>query len=318
MPIPAYIHVTNPAGQGPAGVQGPVGPQGPAGTNGTNGTSPTLTAITTDVLPSVDNTYNLGNSSYRWKSINVGPGTINITDQTLGTTAGITVNNGILQINGANQLQVGQLKFIDNTIESTTGSVNIQIGLTSSTGNITMNRSVKLASGKSLTFDDNTVQTTAAIAQVNADWNSVSGVSQILNKPTIPVIGSPTSFASTWAGTGLAFTGTPATSTYVQVGKVVQFQIAVACTNVTNFGTGAYTLTLPVAASGPSSLTGVLTIGTKLYDLVGTTTSGSTTITLYSKIADGGNTILQALNHNSAGNFATSTTFNLAGSYLAQ
>lgn len=151
MPVPAYIHVTNPAGQGPAGATGPAGPQGPAGQNGTNGTTPTLTAITTDVLPSVDNTYTLGNSSYRWKSINVGPGTINITDQTLGTNAGLTVNNGVLQINGANQLQVGQLKFVDNTIESTTGIVDIQIGLISSSANIVLNRNVFMGSGKTIT-----------------------------------------------------------------------------------------------------------------------------------------------------------------------
>lgn len=149
------------------GPQGPVGPAGQNGTNGTNGTSPTLTSITTDVLPSVDNVYNLGNSSYRWHSINVGPGTINITDQTLGTTAGITVSNGVLQINGANQLQVGQLKFVNNTIESTTGSVDIQIGVTSSSANLVLNRNTTLASGKSLTFGDNTVQTTAFIPGVN-------------------------------------------------------------------------------------------------------------------------------------------------------
>jgi hypothetical protein len=79
-------------------------------------------------------------------------------------------------------------------------------------------------------------------------------------------------------------------------------------------------LTLPVAASGPSSLTGVLTIGGNLYDLVGTTTSGSTTITLYSKTAGGaGNkVVLDQLNKNNAANFTTSTTFTIAGNYLAQ
>ena len=46
----ARIHVTNPAGQGPAGVQGAVGatgatgPQGPAGANGTDASDPTPTS----------------------------------------------------------------------------------------------------------------------------------------------------------------------------------------------------------------------------------------------------------------------------------
>ena len=116
---------------------------------------------TLDLIPATDNTYVLGTSASRWKSISVGPGTINITDQTLLTDASLTVDNGVLQINGANQLQVGQLKFIDNTIESTTGAIDIQIGLTSSTADIKLNRDVVLATGKTLTFADGSVQSTA-------------------------------------------------------------------------------------------------------------------------------------------------------------
>jgi hypothetical protein len=114
-----------------------------------------------DLIPLTDNVYSLGTSASRWKSISVGPGTINITDQTLLTETSLTVNNGVLQINGANQLQVGQLKFVDNTIESTTGNIDIQIGLTSSTADLKINRDVVLASGKTLTFGDGSVQSTA-------------------------------------------------------------------------------------------------------------------------------------------------------------
>ena len=115
-----------------------------------------------DLIPLTDNVYTLGTSASRWKSISVGPGTINITDQTLLTDASLTVNNGVLQVNGANQLQVGQLKFVDNTIESISGGINIQIGLTGSTASLLLNRNVELATGKTLTFGDGSVQTTAA------------------------------------------------------------------------------------------------------------------------------------------------------------
>jgi len=115
-----------------------------------------------DLIPLTDNVYTLGTTTSRWKSINVGPGTITITDQTLNTAADISVDNGVLQINGANQLQVGQLKFVDNTIESTTGAVDIQIGLTTSTADIKLNRNVVLATGKTLTFGDGTTQSTAS------------------------------------------------------------------------------------------------------------------------------------------------------------
>lgn len=52
-------------------------------------------------------------------------------------------------------------------------------------------------------------------------------------------------FTSTWTGTGLTYTGTPASGYYSRVGKMIFFTIRVNCTTVTNFGTGAYSLTLP-------------------------------------------------------------------------
>jgi hypothetical protein len=255
-----------------------------------------LLNVSTNIIPAVDNTYDLGSTSYRWKSVNIGPGTLTITDQSTGLPADLTVNAGVLKIDGANQLQVGQLKFIDNTIESTTGSTDIQIGLLASTADIVLNRDVLLGTGKTLTFSDATVQTTAYIS------------------PGL------TSYASTWAGTGLVFSGTPTTAIYARAGKIIQFQIAVACTNVSNFGTGGYSLTLPVAADGPASISGILTIGATIYPIVGTTTYGSTIVTLYGQTAGGGGSklVLDPLTKNSLGTFTTSTTFNLAGSYLAQ
>jgi len=132
-----------------------------------------------DLIPLTDNVYSLGTSASRWKSISVGPGTINITDQTLLTDASLTVDNGVLQINGANQLQVGQLKFVDNTIESTTGAIDIQIGLTGSTASLQLNRNVVIAPGKTFTFGDGTTQSSAAIQQYtptsSADSFGVTG-----------------------------------------------------------------------------------------------------------------------------------------------
>jgi hypothetical protein len=57
--------------------------------------------------------------------------------------------------------------------------------------------------------------------------------------------GFPISYNPTWSGTGLAFTGTPATGSYMKVGKLVTFRFKVMCTTVTNFGTGQYSITLP-------------------------------------------------------------------------
>ncbi len=71
--------------------------------------------------------------------------------------------------------------------------------------------------------------------------------------PAFGDIGGLTTEIKTWtptfSGTGLAFTGTPATGNYVQLGKLIHFNIHVSLSNVTNFGTGQYHLTLPIASA---------------------------------------------------------------------
>jgi len=104
------------------------GPQGPAGTNGTNGTNANFLSVNSNVVPTTDNIYSLGTAEKRFSEIHVGPGTLYITDQTLGTDAELSVDNGVLQVNGANQIQVGQLKFVDNTIQSIDEDIDIEIG----------------------------------------------------------------------------------------------------------------------------------------------------------------------------------------------
>ena len=58
--------------------------------------------VTGNVIPALDNTYFLGNSTNRWANIWLGPGTIYITDTgNVANVAELTVSNGILQVNGA-------------------------------------------------------------------------------------------------------------------------------------------------------------------------------------------------------------------------
>ena len=116
----------------------------------------TATTITysVDLMPSQDATYQLGKPGLRWKGIYVGTGSLWIQDVSLGTDAELTVDAGVLYVNGAYQLQVGQLKFFQNTIESTTGATDIQIGLTTSTANLVLNRNVILATGKTFGLQD--------------------------------------------------------------------------------------------------------------------------------------------------------------------
>jgi len=140
--------------------------------------------IPSHILPDTDNKYSIGSPDRRWAGIHVGPGSVYITDKFLGTEAEITAENGSIQINGANQLRVGKLRFVDNLVESSDLITDIQIGDLTATANIVLNRNVVLGEKKRLIFQDGSIQVTAS---VNPDWNAVSGLGQILNKPDLLV-----------------------------------------------------------------------------------------------------------------------------------
>lgn len=67
---------------GETGATGAPGKTGPAGATGATGAAGictgmvALTAITGDMVPAVDNLYNLGTSNFRWKGLQLGPGTL--------------------------------------------------------------------------------------------------------------------------------------------------------------------------------------------------------------------------------------------------
>jgi len=81
--------------------------------------------IISDLIPAIDNFYSIGSAAYRWKSVNIGPGTIFMTDTVLGTQAGITVTNGQLLTNNIGALVTGNLVLVDTaTLVPTTITVN--------------------------------------------------------------------------------------------------------------------------------------------------------------------------------------------------
>ena len=128
------------------------------------------------------------------------------------------------------------------------------------------------------------------------------------------------SYSPVWSGTELAFTGTPATGTYIKIGNFIQVQITVDFDNVSNFGTGQYSLTLPFPSKYHTDVYGgsihdVVNQGVDHYSLKGHLSDGSSTITIWnikSSAAD------EPFDHNSPINLTTSDLFHMSFSYICE
>ena len=119
----------------------------------------------------------------------------------------------------------------------------------------------------------------------------------------------------TFAGTApFAQTASGANGSYIKAGNLVSFNISVLMTNVTNFGSGNFTVTLPVAPDG-----GVYTFTGYLYDGSGENVIyglclGSSTITLYFGGVSGA---LTALSPTAPRTLDTLSEIYLSGTYLS-
>ena len=128
------------------------------------------------------------------------------------------------------------------------------------------------------------------------------------------------SYNPVWSGTGLTFTGTPATGTYVKIGNLIIVQNDVIFTTVTNFGTGQYSLTLPFASKYHTDVYGgsihkITNQGIDHYSIKGHLVPGSSTYTLWiisSSAAD------DPLNHNTPVIIDTDDKFHMSFSYICE
>jgi hypothetical protein len=267
-----------------------IGPQGIQGPAGQNGTSPNLQSVAENILPDITNTRTLGSSTKRWADVFIGPNTLNIIDKTLLTNAAVTINNGVFNIEGIAQAQLPDVKV------------------------------------NNLTFNDNTVQTTAAVAQVNPDWNATTGKAQILNKPDLTGYTSPTPISynpvisSAGGSTQIAFTGTPATGSYMKHGKLVHFRVKVSYTTFTSFGSGngnQYYVTLPFAPAEDYVFRNALykkASNGANYELSVHAIANSTTMSLWHSAGSGNENVM---NHTYPTSPATADYFYISGTYEA-
>ena len=231
--------------------------------------------ISANLVPVTTDTITLGSPTKKFQSVYVGPGSVYITDKVLGTNAELTVSNGVLQINGANQLQVGQLKFVDNTIESTLGATDIQIGLTVSTANLVLNRNVTIASGKTITGAvGNFTNINTANVAVTGTFILSKGITHNATKPTLTANVVPINFETddlihvhtTGPGTTLTANLINLSTT---VGKTVEVLVMSSAGGSTQFNHGVASSQSTNASS--FFLTSRQTMYVKYFNIDGTT-----------------------------------------------
>ena len=127
------------------------------------------------------------------------------------------------------------------------------------------------------------------------------------------------SYSPVWSGTGLTFTGTPATGSYIKIGNFVIVQIDVLYTTVTNFGTGQYSLTLPFASKYHTDVYGgsVHSVGatTDHYSLKGHLSPTSSTMTVWSIKSSAQD---EPFDHNSPVILTTADKFHMSFTYICE
>ena len=114
-----------------------------------------LYSLPGDLIPAKDNFFSLGSEKLRWKSLQLGPGTLFIEDIKTGKQAGISVDGGSLLIDGADSLRIGNLRLTKTGIESIITGQDITIG--------NLNDRGLLAVANGIRFPDGTVQSSAII-----------------------------------------------------------------------------------------------------------------------------------------------------------
>lgn len=101
----------------------------------------------------------LGLPDRRWSDLWVGLGSVHLLDRTYYRDLKLSAKNGNFTV-GNSGIEVGNLIFKDNRIETTTSSIRFLIGTSTEVMSVTES-GITLSSGTSITFGDGTVQSTA-------------------------------------------------------------------------------------------------------------------------------------------------------------
>jgi hypothetical protein len=187
-------------------------------------------AVAGNLVPSLDNTYFLGNATNRWANLWLGPGTIYITDSAnTANTAQLTVSNGILQVNGATGLQANLISGNSTLTLANSGNITLNSGGsvaelivsptgTAITGNLSASTNISAAGNVTATYfkgDGSLLTGIAPTVQVYEFANIASGVSTYL---TAQWLANYTAGAKANVTATVGLTGTLITSFITQSG----------------------------------------------------------------------------------------------------
>ena len=143
---------------GPKGEKGDTGATGPKGEPGDIALCPNpvdINSLGGSLVPDKDNVYSLGAADLRWKSLQLGPGTLYIQDTVTGKQAGLTITNGTLLLDGADSLRVGNIRLSQTGLTSENQNQNITLGGAGYKGLIQIE-------AQGLRFSDGSIQVAAA------------------------------------------------------------------------------------------------------------------------------------------------------------
>jgi hypothetical protein len=113
-----------------------------------------------DIIPALDNDINLGSTGTRFANLFLGYDGLFLADQTTDENINITVDQGTLYIDGAQNLRLGNLVIEDTTLKSLTTNLDISIGDTNDTGFFYVKRKAQ--------FDNASFSSTEPMVSFNA------------------------------------------------------------------------------------------------------------------------------------------------------
>ena len=147
-----------PGATGPQGEKGETGDTGAKGEAGDIALCPNpvdINSLDGSLVPSQDNVFTLGSPELRWKSLQLGPGTLYMADTSTGEQVGLIITEGTLLLDGADSLRVGNIRLSETGLTSEEPLQNITLGGGAFQGLIQID-------GQGIRFPDGSIQVSAA------------------------------------------------------------------------------------------------------------------------------------------------------------